>query len=289
MIVRAYKLLIFFLVFAGSSHALAQVVPITTDSRIRTLVYNPNEVHELKFHHGYQSFIEFAEDEEIQMISIGEPFSWRLTPAGKRLFIRPLDIASRTNMTVITNKRTYNFDIKSGEYDGRADEELVYIIRFFYPQIGQSLPVPPQLTLINPAAPKLPLKPIKEGPGGRIKTPMPKVVVGKELPKLVARAPEGSGELNFDYSLAGKSDEITPVKVYDDGEQTFFQFKNDNNTIPSISSVDIYGNEQLLTYIIKDGYVVVPVSSIQFTLRLGNGLICIYNNKMMGVTNTRRR
>ena len=45
---------------------MAQSIPTTTDSRIRTLVYNPNEVYQLKFHYGYQSFIEFAEDEEIE-------------------------------------------------------------------------------------------------------------------------------------------------------------------------------------------------------------------------------
>ena len=77
--------------------------PITTDSRIRTLVYNPNEVYELKFYYNYQSFIEFSEDEEIEMISVGEAFAWRLTPSGKRLFIRPLEIAAHTNMTIITN------------------------------------------------------------------------------------------------------------------------------------------------------------------------------------------
>ena len=109
----------------------SSIAPITVDSRIKTLTYSPNEVYELKFYYGYQSFIEFADDEEIEMISIGEAFAWRLTPAGKRLFVRPLEIAGHTNMTIITNKRTYHFDIRSGEYDGKADEELVYTVRFF--------------------------------------------------------------------------------------------------------------------------------------------------------------
>ena len=126
--------------------------PITTDSRIRTLVYNPNEVYELKFYYNYQSFIEFSEDEEIEMISVGEAFAWRLTPAGKRLFIRPLEIAAHTNMTIITNRRIYHFDIRSDEFTGKADEDLVYTVRFFYPQIGQPLPMPPQLAVPNVAA-----------------------------------------------------------------------------------------------------------------------------------------
>jgi type IV secretion system protein VirB9 len=125
--------------------------PITTDSRIRTLVYNPNEVYELKFYYNYQSFIEFSNDEEIEMISVGEAFAWRLTPAGKRLFIRPLEISAHTNMTIITNRRIYHFDIRSDEFTGKADEDLVYTVRFFYPQIGQPLPIPPQLAVPNVA------------------------------------------------------------------------------------------------------------------------------------------
>jgi type IV secretion system protein VirB9 len=253
--------------------------PITTDSRIRTLVYNPNEVYELKFYYNYQSFIEFADDEEIEMISIGEAFAWRLTPAGKRLFIRPLEIAAHTNMTIITNKRTYHFDIRSDEFSGKADEDLVYTIRFYYPQIGQPLPIPPQLTVPNVAAKQpsstssAPLKPI-------IKTPIPGANVTKKIPGIIQRNPEGA-ELNFDYSLAGKSDNIVPLKVYDNGTETHFQFANDNLVVPSISLVDPNGNEQQLNYIIRDNYVVIPTVARQFTLRLADSLLCIYNNKLL--------
>jgi len=260
--------------FSISATAFSQTTPITTDSRIRTLVYNPNEVYELKFYYGYQSFIEFADDEEIEMISIGEAFAWRLTPAGKRLFVRPLEIAGHTNMTIISNKRTYHFDIRSGEYDGKADEELVYTVRFFYPQVGQPLPIPPRLNTPNVAAPPPPTQ------KSVIKTPIPRSRVDDELPGLIDKNPEKK-DLNFDFSLAGKSDNITPLKVYDDGRETFFQFSNDNLVVPSINLVDAHGGEQPLNYIIRDGYVVVPTLGRQFTLRLADSLLCIYNNKAL--------
>lgn len=273
-VLAKFFLLCFFTI--GHVPAFAQLAnPVTTDSRIRTLVYNPNEVYELKFYYGYQSFIEFAEDEEIEMISIGEAFAWRLTPAGKRLFIRPLEIAGHTNMTIISNRRTYHFDIRSGEYDGKADEELIYTIRFFYPQIGQPLPIPQILTVPNPAPPpQLSLNKTV------IKTPFPGAKISDKLPNLIARNLENS-ELNFDFSLAGKADNINPMKVYDDGRDTFFQFPNENAVIPTISMVDNRGNEQALSYIIRDSFVVVPVTGRQFTLRLADALLCVYNNKMM--------
>lgn len=268
------------IIFWFQANCFAQT-PITTDSRIRTLVYNPNEVYELKFFYNYQSFIEFSNDEEIEMISIGEAFAWRLTPAGKRLFIRPLEIAAHTNMTIITNKRTYHFDIKSDEYTGKADEDLVYTIRFFYPQIGQPLPIPPQLAVPNVApriqAPtNIPTAKIQE----IIRTPSPQSRVDEPLPSVIERNPENA-ELNFDYRVAGRSDDIMPIKVYDDGTETHFQFANDNLVIPTISMVDAGGSEIQLNYSVRDRYVVVPTTARQFTLRLADGLLCIFNNKII--------
>lgn len=269
-------LLIFVALFFCQT-SFAQLNPITTDSRIRTLVYNPNEVYELRFYYGYQSFIEFADDEEIEMMSIGEAFAWRLTPAGKRLFVRPLEIAGHTNMTIITNKRTYHFDIRSGEYEGKADEELVYTVRFFYPQVGQPLPIPPVLTAPNPAP--IPVLPIRDEKT-IIRTPFPQANADENLPNLIARTPP-RGDFNFDYILAGSGDKISPLKIYDDGIDTFFQFANDNAIIPSISLVDKFGNEQTLSYINRDNYIVVPVVGAQFSLRLGSELICVFNNKIL--------
>ena len=274
-------LLLQFLLFALSSHAQT---PITTDSRIRTLVYNPNEVYELKFYYNYQSFIEFSNDEEIEMISVGEAFAWRLTPAGKRLFIRPLEISAHTNMTIITNRRIYHFDIRSDEFTGKADEDLVYTVRFFYPQIGQPLPIPPQL-----AVPNVALRPrTKETPPappvsaadltGIINTPIPKTRVDEQLPGIISRNPENL-LLNFDYRFSGESDNIMPLKVYDDGNETHFQFANDNLVIPTISVVDGNGKETPVTYTIRDRYIVVPVVATQFTLRLADSMLCIYNAK----------
>jgi type IV secretion system protein VirB9 len=270
----------FFSLFFTTYSANSQT-PITTDSRIRTLVYNPNEVYEVKFYYNYQSFIEFSEDEEIEMISIGEAFAWKLTPAGKRLFIRPLEIAAHTNMTIITNKRTYHFDIRSDEYTGKADEDLVYTIRFFYPQAGQPLPIPPQLAVPNPVPP--PMQRAQPISRGIIKTPFPEANIGdQELPELIARNPDES-ELHFDYSLAGQSENIMPLKIYDDSKETYFQFTNNNLLIPAINLVDLHGNEQPLAYIIRDNFVVVPVVGRQFTLRLADSLLCVYNNNLLQI------
>lgn len=263
------------LLFFTINHSFAKSnIPITTDSRIKTLVYNPNEVYQLKFHYGYQSYMEFAEGESIEMISIGESFAWRLTPADRRLFIRPLEIAAHTNMTIITNLRTYQFDIRSGEYDGRADEELVYVIRFFYPKPRVLKSVPKKLAIAKPRRPKQ-----------KISTGAP--VIRSRSSNLTLNDPltgmlklnDRRNIINFDYQFAGNAPNITPIKVYDNGQETSFQFKNNNAIIPNISTVDPFGNEIPISYVNKDNYIVVPKVAKQFTFRLKGSLLCIFNNK----------
>ncbi len=264
-------LVVVLLILSLNNNAFSQNLPLTTDSRIRTLVYNPNEVYELKFFYGYQSFIEFGEDEEIEMISIGEGFAWRLTPVGKRLFIRALEIAAHTNMIITTNHRIYHFDIRSGEYDGRADEELVYTVRFFYPQISQVVPLPPQITVPNQiirqnySDPKIVMPSLSNASQQNNPQSMPK---SQKL-----------SSLNFDFTFAGEDNQIIPVKVYSNESQTMMEFTDNSKIIPEIAMIDENNNERKLKYVVKNGVVVLPVVAKQFTLRINRSLVCVFNNK----------
>ena len=131
---KIYKVIragIVLLCFLQTAYAEA---PVTTDSRIKTFVYNENEVYPITVHYGYQSSIEFGIGEEANVTSIGDSYSWKITRVGRRLFIKTLEANAHTNLTVITNKRTYQFDILSRLPDENIDQELVYVVRFFYPE-----------------------------------------------------------------------------------------------------------------------------------------------------------
>lgn len=121
---------------AGNMHIDNDVddLSITTDNRIKTYIHNPNEVYLLVLHFGFQSSIEFAKNEEIQNIVLGESYAWKMTPLANRLFIKPLEKNIRTNMTIITNKRTYQFDVVSKELEEGREKDLVYVVRFYYPK-----------------------------------------------------------------------------------------------------------------------------------------------------------
>ncbi|AAU03761.1 TrbG/VirB9 family P-type conjugative transfer protein [Rickettsia typhi] len=120
--------------FNSISNNYVDDLSLTKDNRIRTYIYNPNEVYLLVLHFGFQSHIEFAKNEEIQNIILGDAYAWKITPLANRLFIKPLEKDIRTNMTIITNKRTYEFDIASTELMIGNERDLVYVIKFYYPK-----------------------------------------------------------------------------------------------------------------------------------------------------------
>ncbi|RTK93107.1 MAG: hypothetical protein EKK61_01710 [Rickettsiales bacterium] len=108
--------------------------PIITDSRIKTYIYSPNDIYLLVLHYGFQSHIEFAKNESIETITLGDSYAWKITPLGNKLFIKPLERNIRTNMTIITNKKTYQFDIIAQELESGNEKDLVYVVRFQYPK-----------------------------------------------------------------------------------------------------------------------------------------------------------
>ncbi len=108
--------------------------PLTSDNRVKTYLYNENEVYPLVVHYGYQTSIELGHGEEVSTISIGDSYSWQITPVGRRIFIKPFEENMHTNMTILTNKRAYQFDLFSKKAESNYDDNLVYVMRFYYPE-----------------------------------------------------------------------------------------------------------------------------------------------------------
>jgi len=143
----------------------AAAVPIVTDSRIKTFIYNANEVFSVTTHYGYQANVEFGENEEIETVSVGDRVGWQIVPAGRRLFIRAMEESAHTNMTIVTNLRAYQFDLRSSTSEAvYGSEELTYVMRFYYPEDGGAPPTivpqaPTQATYnTQQAAPYMPIQ-----------------------------------------------------------------------------------------------------------------------------------
>jgi type IV secretion system protein VirB9 len=241
----AKTLLILSLLLQGvNAHAVSMSRPVGNESRIRVVNYVPNSVISFTGHYNYHSIIEFSMDEKIETITMGDSTAWQLNPVENRIFLKPVGLNATTNMTVITNRRTYFFEMHADHATSISDANLAFITKFMYP--SDQLGVPNAVGHNNSS--------------------------GTDISK--------PGQYNFKYKISGKSRFIEPILVFDDGRFTYFKFKDVNADIPSIFMVDDNQNEALINYRVSDGYVVVERVTSKFTLRFGKDVICIFNEKM---------
>ncbi len=126
-----YSILLFVLFIATSVQAKQYPRPLGTDQRIRHTVYSPNEVYEIYATYGFQTTIEFSDQEIVQVASIGDSIAWQVIPVANRLFLKPVEQNPRTNLTVVTNKRTYYFSLLTTRFKQTGS---TYLVRFEYPK-----------------------------------------------------------------------------------------------------------------------------------------------------------
>ena len=233
-------------VFAKTSETLQ----VEENSRIKLLSYDESNVFVIRTKYGYQTNIVFSPQEEIQTISVGDRSLWQIIPAGNRLFIRPLTENITTNMTLITNKHSYEFDLKSVD---NGNESNIYVAKFVYPPKVEATPV--EAIAPQPANTQ----------------PQTNTVHPLKLP------PQKSGQNNYNYTYSG-ADALAPQQVYDNGKSIFINYQ----TLKSTPTVFIVagGKEFLTTPTIKGNSLIINDLAGEIVLRNSDGEVHIYNESL---------
>lgn len=240
-----FLFLLFFAFLPLAAESAQQPRLLGTEKKFRSYVYNPNDVYLYIGHYTYQGFIEFNAEETISTISMGDPSLWMFEHLANRLFLKPVgEDNSETNMTVITNKRIYHFELMAKEAKGINDKDLIFVAKFMYPDDKD------------------------------------KNIV--EFPKVDKSDEPDMHDLtiyNFNYQYTGDPS-IAPLKVFDNGEFTYFQFAKKSAEIPAMFTVDAAGFESLVNFRSAGQYIIVERVAPQFTLRNGSDIVCVYNSTM---------
>ena len=214
--------------------ALAFAGPALADPRIATLGYDPSSIAPVNGRVGIQSTIAFAADEHIENVAVGDSASWQVTPNkhANLLFVKPVSATARTNMTVITDKRTYLFDLAV-----HPKAPPVYVLRFTYPKSAT-----PPVTLA--AVPPPPVSP--NGP---------------------AVSPDA---LDFAWTSSGVKS-LLPGRIFDDGRSTWLQWAKDV-PLPAILTRGPEGDEGPMNYSVHGDYVVLDSVPGEIVLRRGKAV-----------------
>ena len=130
-------------------------VPGSADPHIHVVDYDPAQVVMLQGTLGYQTLIEFAPGEHIENVAVGDAMSWQITPNRKAdlLFVKPMNDAPLTNMTVVTDQRRYLFELSVRPRT--ADKAIIYTLRFQYPEAAMAVPVAAPPAAPQPVLPQI--------------------------------------------------------------------------------------------------------------------------------------
>ncbi|MER9580919.1 TrbG/VirB9 family P-type conjugative transfer protein [Mesorhizobium sp. M0276] len=237
-------ILLSLLLTTSMAHAELVARPGRLDPRVRTLPYSSEQVFLVTGTYGMVTTILFGADEEITQVVAGDTVSWQiLTSANRRsLTLKPMEKDAPTNLSVVTSKRTYSFDLRVN--DTRSMHNQTYKLRFTYP----------------------------EDAGLRGTAEMWKQAQDAQKNPNIQNIRRD--KVNYDYGFKG-GDSAKPLWVFDDGLKTFMKFTGD---VPAIFIVDRKRRESLVNYRREADYIVIDIVSRQWTLRYGTEEeTCLFN------------
>jgi type IV secretion system protein VirB9 len=229
--------------------AAADWVPArgAVDSRMRVAPYSADQVYRLYGYVGYQIDIEFDQGEVFKGLAAGDVDGISFEAHGRHLFLKPRVPHVRTNLTVLTNLRQYEFDYSASP--GPPDPalgEVIYALRFTYPGTAATRGV---------------------------------ALAAKRIASDLAKAP-AIRPRNYDYWYCGRP-ELKPQAAWDDGVRTRIRF-GARTELPAIFVRNADGSESLVNFSMYDGDVVIQRVVQRFVLRRGRLAGCIVNRHFTG-------
>ncbi|MHA7819690.1 MAG: TrbG/VirB9 family P-type conjugative transfer protein [Erythrobacter sp.] len=223
------------------------------DPRLVTLVFDEAQVYTIKGKVRVQTTIKFAPDEVIQNVAIGDSSAWQVQPnqAQSILFVKPLETNASTNLTVVTSRRTYLFDLVASPRNAP-----LYVLQFRYPELEKA---EEEARLAAAAA-------------AEREEANPVELAAASDPLAVS----DPATLNFDWAAEGDSD-LLPARTYDNGEAVFLTWP-EGTPVPAILITNEEGDEGPANFTVRGDTVVLDVVPREIILRSGRTSATLTNN-----------
>lgn len=245
-----------FLIAAFSSTASALEIPrgASQDSRVRFTDYQPYNITRVVGTLRSSVQVEFADDEEIAHVALGNSVAWEVAPAGHILFLKPRENQPVTNISVVTTRRdgstrSYQMELTVRDGSVEAGQNTYFYVKYRYPA--------------------------DEAERRRQDAAARALVAQAGEADRALSLHEAYGPRNWRYSAQG-SQALEPQAVYDNGKITTFAFGG-NQEMPAIFMENSDGTESLVPKSVDGNLVRVHVISRKFILRRGGDVVCIFN------------
>ncbi|QDK31807.1 TrbG/VirB9 family P-type conjugative transfer protein [Sphingomonas sp. IC081] len=226
--------------------------PALADERLVERPFADNQVVRIDGKAGVQATIAFGKGESIENVAVGDSQTWQITPNKRAdlLFVKPLEASARTNMTVVTNRHTYFFDLVAS-----AKARPLYMLRFTYKdEPAETAPAIPGAALAG-------LEPSERA-----------IAEGDAM-----AMPADPAALNFAWKRTG-APRLLPARVYDDGLSTYLLWP-ENTAVPAILVQNEKGEEGPVNYAVRGQTIVVAEVPRLIILRSGKASATLENNR----------
>ncbi|MGR9079492.1 P-type conjugative transfer protein VirB9 (plasmid) [Rhizobium leguminosarum] len=240
--------------FSQAAFALDIPRGASQDSRVRFIDYQPYNITKIVGTLRSSVQIEFAADEEIAHVALGNSVAWEVAPAGNILFLKPRENQPVTNISVVTTRRdgsTRSYQMELTVRDGtvEAGQNTYFYVKYRYPADEA------ERRRLDAAA-------------------RAQAAQAGEADKVLALH-EAYGPRNWRYSAQGSA-ALEPQAVYDNGKVTTFAFTG-NQEMPAIYMENSDGSESLVPKSVENNLVLVHAISRKFILRRGGDVLCVFN------------
>lgn len=229
---------------SNNANAEALVRSLTTDERAKLVAFNPNQIYTINTHYLISTDIILGEDETINDVNLGDAASWDIQSSRNHLYVKAKKIDAAGNLTVTTNKYAYHFILSVSDAPITSKDQVLFL-KFTYPTHG-----------------------IDEK-----KLALEMVTLPDDLCK-------DSSKYNVQYSFTGDADQA-PITACDDGIFTYLAFRL-HSELPAIFMVLPDRKEEVVNYRMQGRYMVVERTAKAFTLRNGDAVTNVYNDKYIG-------
>jgi type IV secretion system protein VirB9 len=233
-----------------------QLALAARDPRIRVEQYDPDQVVNIYTQIGNPTLIQFEDDERIVndpkgMVGMGDAKAWTVGPRGSNIMLKPRAKQPDTKLLIVTNKRTYAFEIRTATEKSKIPPTL--IVRFTYPDTIA------KLAKADAA---------KQG------------AISDRLQEIAVASGRVESEQQRNRNYMKRGDEaLAPSQVEDDGRFTYMRF-NSSRELPNVYKIGMDGKEALANFHVDPDTrtLIVHDTAAMFVLRYGQAVMAIRND-----------
>jgi len=236
--------------------ALAEITPqpMPGDPKLVVFPYDANNSYRILTRPRAATHIELMPDERVRIFALGDTVSWQSVEKDNHVFIKPVYPKQTVAGTLVTNKRTYQLLLVSGDESS-----------FFYQHVSWQYP---DLIAAENRQADLERFTGQDAPKPKTRGTEPKATEGGPM--------VDPAKLNFNYEIQGDAS-FKPTQVYDDGTTTFVRFSPNVLDLPALFRVREGSAVELVDYTSQGNVLIIPRVLEAGLLKLGDAEVHFRN------------